>query len=153
LWFHRASATSAILPHNRATYPESVPRKYAFALRPGWLVLHVVTLAAVITMILLGRWQLHVSEAKHFNLQNFGYTIQWWLFACFACFFWWRIVRDAANHRADAANPTSAEPAPRSEEPVAYRRYVMPTTPEPTDDPQLSAYNDYLAQLAEEDKK
>lgn len=140
-------------PHSAAAYPESVLRKYSFALRPGWLALHVFTIAAVITMILLGRWQLHVSESRHFNLQNFGYTIQWWLFAGFACFFWWRIVRDAARHRGDESNPTSAPPAAQADEPVAYRRYVMPTTPEPTTDPQLSAYNDYLAQLAEEDKK
>jgi len=130
-----------------------VPRKYAFALRPGWLVLHVLTLAAVITMILLGRWQLHVSEARHFNLQNFGYTIQWWLFSAFTCFFWWRVVRDAARQQTGEAHPTSAEPKAQPAEPVAYRRYVMPTTPERTDDPELSAYNDYLARLAEEDKK
>ena len=68
-------------------------RKYSFALRPGWLVLHLFTIAAVVTMILLGRWQLHVSESKHFDIQNFGYTIQWWLFSAFFLFFWWRIGR------------------------------------------------------------
>ena len=130
-------------------------RKYSFALRPGWLVLHLFTIAAVVTMVLLGRWQLHVSESKHFNVQNFGYTIQWWLFSGFALFFWWRIVRDAAQRRAQAAdqatNPTPAEPAATEDAPVAYRRYVMPTTPPPSDDPQLAAYNDYLAELAAKD--
>ena len=122
-----------------------MPRRYRFVLRPGWLLLHAFTIAAVITMILLGRWQLHVSESKHFNLQNFGYSLQWWLFAGFAAFFWWRIVRDAARRE-----PTPAEPEPAADEPVAYRRYVMPTAPEPTDDPQLRAYNEYLARLNEE---
>lgn len=132
-----------------------MPRKYYFALRPGWLVLHLFTIAAVVTMVLLGRWQLHVSESKHFNIQNFGYTIQWWLFSAFAVFFWWRIVRDAAQRRsqavAEATNPTPAEPAAADDAPVAYRRYVMPTTPQPSDDPQLAAYNDYLADLAAQD--
>ncbi|MFP5335817.1 MAG: SURF1 family protein [Actinomycetes bacterium] len=28
-------------------------------------------------------------------LQNFSYALQWWLFAAFAVFFWWRLVWDA----------------------------------------------------------
>ena len=116
-------------------------------LRPGWLLLHVFTIAAAITMVLLGRWQLHVSERKHFDIQNFGYTLQWWLFTAFALFFWWRIVRDAARRRAEGDTP--AEPEAVRPEPVAYRRYVMPTAT-PSDDPELRAYNDYLARLNEE---
>ena len=123
--------------------------RYRFALRPGWLLLHLFTIAAAVTMILLGRWQLHVSESKHFDLRNFGYSLQWWLFAGFAGFFWWRIVRDAARHRSEP-DATPAEPAPAADEPVAYRRYVMPTAPAPTDDPELRAYNEYLARLNEE---
>jgi len=122
-------------------------RRYRFVLRPGWLLLHAFTIAAAITMVLLGRWQLHVSERKHFDIQNFGYTLQWWLFTAFALFFWWRIVRDAARRRAEGDTP--AEPEVVRPEPVAYRRYVMPTAT-PTDDPELRAYNDYLARLNEE---
>jgi DNA-binding transcriptional regulator of glucitol operon len=128
-----------------------VLRRYRFALRPGWVVFHLFTVAAVVAMVLLGRWQLHVSESKHFNLQNFGYSIQWWLFSAFALFFWWRIVRDTARRRDQEAQPTPAEPADPAAEPVAYRRYVMPTTPQPTDDPTLAAYNEYLASLAAKD--
>ena len=123
-------------------------RRYRFVLRPGWLLLHAFTVAAVITMILLGRWQLHVSERKHFDIQNFGYTIQWWLFASFAAFFWWRIVRDAAQRREGTAAPAEPEDVP--DQPVAYRRYVMPSASGPSEDPELRAYNDYLARLNEE---
>src|SRR5689334_11197395 len=49
-------------------------------LSPGWLFVHLFTLALVIAMVLLGRWQLIVSDRKHFNLQNFGYAVQWWMF-------------------------------------------------------------------------
>jgi DNA-binding transcriptional regulator of glucitol operon len=133
-----------------------VLRRFRFVLRPGWLLWHLFTVAAVVTMILLGRWQLHVSESKGFDLQNFGYSIQWWLFSAFALFLWWRVVRDAARRRAAAvdevADPTSAEPAAVPGEPVAYRRYVMPTTPAATDDPALTAYNEYLAGLAAADR-
>jgi hypothetical protein len=68
-------------------------------------------------------------------------------------FFWTRILRDAARRQdelAAARDPANAEPAAPVDEPVAYRRYVMPTTPEPTDDPAITAYNNYLAGLARE---
>ena len=127
-------------------------RQFRFALRPGWLVWHLFTVAAVTTMILLGRWQLRVSESKGFSLQNFGYSIQWWLFSAFGLFLWWRVVRDAARRQAaPAEDDTAAEPDAAAEEPVAYRRYVMPTAPQPTDDPMLNAYNEYLAGLAAKD--
>jgi DNA-binding transcriptional regulator of glucitol operon len=128
-----------------------VLRRYRFTLRPGWIVFHLVIAAAAVTMVFLGRWQLHVSESKHFNIQNFGYAIQWWLFCAFGLFLWWRIVRDSARRIASAADPTFAEPAPPDNEVVPYRRYVMPTTPQPSNDPVHAAYNDYLAGLAAKD--
>jgi DNA-binding transcriptional regulator of glucitol operon len=127
-----------------------VLRRYRFAFRPGWVAFHLFTVAAAITMVLLGRWQLHVSEHKHFNIQNFGYSIQWWAFAAFALFFWWRLIRDNARRLGQATDPASAEAEPSPEEPVAYRRYVMPT-PQQSTDPVHSAYNDYLASLAAKD--
>lgn len=134
--------------------------RYRFLIRPGWLLWHLFTVAAVTAMILLGRWQLHVSESKDFDLQNFGYSIQWWLFSAFGLFLWWRVVRDAARRQSGTggtagavAGTTTAEPAAPAGEPVAYRRYVMPTTPERSDDPTIAAYNDYLAGLAEQDAK
>ncbi len=126
-----------------------VVRRFRFAARPGWVVGHVLVLAAVVTMILLGRWQLIVSNEKHFSLQNFGYAIQWWLFSLFAVFFWYRILRDQANQN---EAPQQAEGGEEEEPQVEYRRYVMPTPP-PSTDPVLSAYNDYLAKLAEQDEK
>ena len=80
-------------------------RRYRFALHPGWVAFHLFTVASVITMILLGRWQLHVSERKHFNIQNFGYSIQWWAFAAFALFFWRRLLRDNARRLEQARRP------------------------------------------------
>jgi DNA-binding transcriptional regulator of glucitol operon len=131
-----------------------VLRRYRFALHPGWVAFHLFTVAAAITMVFLGRWQLHVSESKHFNIQNFGYSIQWWLFAGFSLFFWSRLMRDNARRLAlkagGEAAPAAAESDPSSESPVAYRRYVMPTA-QPASDPVHAAYNDYLASLAAKD--
>jgi DNA-binding transcriptional regulator of glucitol operon len=127
-----------------------VLRRYRFAVHPGWVAFHLFTVASVITMILLGRWQLHVSERKHFNIQNFGYSIQWWAFAAFALFFWGRLLRDNARRLEQRDAPASAEPVAAEEPPVAYRRYVMPTAQQASD-PVHAAYNDYLAGLAAKD--
>jgi DNA-binding transcriptional regulator of glucitol operon len=132
-----------------------VSRRVGF-LSPGWVALHVAALALVVTMVLLGRWQLDVSNSKHFSLQNFGYALQWWAFSAFVIGMWVRIVRDG-RRRTVPSSPTGqpgsqdAEPAATPEPPVAYRRYVMPesaTAPAIAADSEHAAYNDYLAQLA-----
>lgn len=118
-------------------------------------MLHVVALALLVTMILLGRWQLVVSEERHFRLQNFGYALQWWAFTVFAAYMWVRLIRDA-RRQADAPGTESggsqdAEAAGRAAPEVAYRRYVMPqsaTSPAPSGDSLNAAYNEYLAELA-----
>lgn len=147
-----------------------VLRRLRKATSPGWLALHLLTVALVVTMVLLGRWQLDVSDSKHFNLQNFGYALQWWAFSAFTLVLWFRLVRDGGLIRegdmggggepADPSSPeatgaTSASSAGTEPEPVQYRRYVMPNPAEATrsDDPTLGAYNDYLARLAAEDER
>ncbi len=69
------------------------PARTFFA--PRWLGLHVFILVISVAMVLLGRWQLDVSNSKHFDLQNFGYAFQWWAFSLFALLLWVRIIRDA----------------------------------------------------------
>ena len=139
------------------SYRDVVLGRYRFALRPGWMVLHVLTVSMSVTMVLLGRWQLDVSEAKHYNVRNFGYSLQWWAFTAFALFMWWRILRDAAQRGGTLAEsvPDAENDEPAGDEepaPVAYRRYVMPTAVQPSDDPVRAAYNDYLAALAARDE-
>jgi DNA-binding transcriptional regulator of glucitol operon len=121
-----------------------VSRSFRFARQPRWLVLHAFVLAAVVTMVLLGRWQLQVSNRKGFSLQNSAYSVQWWAFALFAIFFWWRIVRDHARREDPVAAP--------KHEPVSYQAYVRPEVA-PDTDPVNAAYNDYLARLAEDDSE
>ena len=133
--------------------------RWRFLLRPRWLLLHLVTVALIVAMVLLGRWQLTVSEHKHFSLRNFGYALQWWLFCGFAVFMWLRVVRDAVDRvdepsGHDAARPFSdAEPTGAAPQSVQYRRYVPPSSSDASgawgdDDPERAAYNDYLARLA-----
>jgi DNA-binding transcriptional regulator of glucitol operon len=137
-----------------------VLRRVRVFLSPGWLALHLVALALVVTMVLLGRWQLDVSDAKHFNLQNFGYALQWWAFSAFVLVMWARIIRDhggrgrSAIALAEAPASQDAEARTEAEPAVAYRRYVMPesaSAPAIAADPEHAAYNDYLARLEADD--
>jgi DNA-binding transcriptional regulator of glucitol operon len=137
-----------------------VLRRLRFALSPGWLVLHLIALALIVTMVLLGSWQLNVSNAKHFSLQNFGYALQWWAFSIFVLAMWARILRDTGQRSRGHETPASQaygagrlpdpESAESADQPVAYRRYVMPqsgSVQAPSADPEHAAYNDYLARL------
>jgi hypothetical protein len=124
-------------------------------------------------MVLLGRWQLTVSNEKHFSLQNFGYALQWWAFSAFTLFFWIRLIRDARHPPAaagetalavrpdqptQAVEPTYSGPAdlisqPKSADqaPTVYRGYVVANSAvspaRSNDDRYHAAYNDYLWEL------
>ncbi|MDT4971145.1 MAG: hypothetical protein QOG22_1288 [Pseudonocardiales bacterium] len=121
-------------------------------------MLHLIALALIVSMVLLGRWQLDVSNAKHFSLQNFGYALQWWAFSIFVLAMWARILRDTGRRAHDtpageayrAGRLPDPEATPNPDQPVAYRRYVMPQSSAaqaPSTDPEHAAYNDYLARL------
>jgi DNA-binding transcriptional regulator of glucitol operon len=129
-------------------------------LAPKWLAAHVFVLAAAVTMVFLGRWQLNVSESKHFSLQNFGYALQWWAFSGFTVVMWIKILRDIARHDAEdeaaAAALAAGEepPAPAVDEtPRAYRSYSMPQStaaPHEAGDSVHADYNAYLTRLAQQ---
>ena len=117
-------------------------RSYSFLWQPRWLLGHLFVLAAVIAMLLLGRWQLGVSNRRHFDLQNSAYAVQWWAFAGFAVFFWFRVLRDQLRR-------TSGRPEPQVEAPpVLYKAYVRPDIAIDRGDSVNQGYNKYLAQLA-----
>ncbi|HEY8471797.1 MAG TPA: hypothetical protein VIL37_04075 [Natronosporangium sp.] len=109
-------------------------------LTPGWIAGHLVTLAAVATMLGLGAWQL--SRATAGNMLSWAYTIQWPIFAGFAVMLWWREVRRAI--RGEPARTTLPEPPP----PAAQRTTAPVSEDDLADDPELAAYNRFLAWLS-----
>jgi len=110
-------------------------------LAPRWLAWHVFALAATLVMLRLGLWQWHRSEVTH-SAQNLGYALQWPAFAVFALVVWFRVCRDAVKGPPEAKPVRARTPGAR---PAAA---VVPVTEK--EDPELAAYNRYLARLNED---
>ena len=122
-------------------------RSLRFLWQPRWVLGHLFVLAAVVTMLLLGRWQLGVSNRRHFDLQNSAYAVQWWAFAAFAVFFWFRVLRDQIRRASGAPEPQVVAP------PVKYKAYVRPQVAPDRGDSVNQSYNSYLAALANDESE
>lgn len=117
-------------------------------LTPGWLVGHTLMVAAVVTMLALGWWQL--TRATGGNGLSWGYAFQWPVFAGFVVFMWAREVRRA--RRGGEPEPGRADvgaPVPVGG-PVRTRGAAGPAEGafDDSDDPELAAYNRFLAWLS-----
>ena len=119
-------------------------------LTPAWLVRHVAALVLVAGFLGLGWWQF--SRATGGNTLSWGYTFEWPVFALFVVFLWVREVQQELR----AGRPAPEEPrdtpvaTPAPDAPVTVRRPVrVPVSSQrmTADDPELDAYNDYLAWL------
>ncbi len=91
----------------------------------------------------IGLWQWHKAHDQG-DWQNYGYAVQWWLFAAFAVFLFGKLVLDDLD-------PTRA--ATRAQEPAAPvdPRPVAPP-PAEDDDDELAAWNRHLARLHEQSR-
>jgi hypothetical protein len=116
-------------------------------LSPRWLALHAVTLACVVAFIRLGVWQWDVRRGPYGALRNLAYGLQWWIFAGFTVFMWWRMLR------AELGPPAAPEERDQPGQPgsrAAVPRYQPPASDAGRDDgrdDELAAYNRYLADL------
>jgi DNA-binding transcriptional regulator of glucitol operon len=110
-------------------------------LAPKWLAWHAFAVVATLVMLRLGLWQWHRSHATH-SAQNLGYALQWPAFAVFGIVVWFRVCRDAVKGPPEAKPVPARKPRP---EPAAA---VVPVTDE--EDPELAAYNRFLARLNED---
>jgi len=123
---------------------------------PAWIARHVLALVAIAGCLALGWWQF--SRASGGNTLSWGYTFEWPVFAGFFAFLWFRevqLARRPPRPPADDAEPDDgAGPGARPQRlpgaPVTVGRPVrIAVAPPPDeDDPELDAYNDYLAWLA-----
>jgi hypothetical protein len=126
---------------------------------PAWIVRHLVAAALVTGFLALGWWQ--ISRAASGNTLSWAYAVEWPVFALFVVFLWFREARntvrgerppaggeprggDGGRHPEPAAAAVG-RPAATARRPVRTARREPPVRPE--DDPELAAYNDYLAWL------
>ncbi len=60
-------------------------------------------------------------DSGGFTWRNLGYALQWWFFAGFAIYMWWRMVREDHKERTGQAVPDGhdAQPAPIPSDPTS----------------------------------
>ena len=131
--------------------------RWFFLITPRWLGWHAFAVLAAFGMLWLGDWQFHRAESG--NALSWAYTFEWPIFAVFGVVFWAKTIRDEFKPHTDPGD------APEVELPVgagasaavgagvgAGGPGARVTEEEDEDDPELAAYNAYLARLNDQVK-
>jgi DNA-binding transcriptional regulator of glucitol operon len=111
-------------------------------LSPKWLGWHALLLVSLVVLGRIGWWQWQTARAEN-DWQNYGYAVQWWLFAGFAVFLWVKLVLDELD-------PSRIRREPERPLPQPDRRPRAQVAVEDDEDDELAAYNRHLARLAEQ---
>jgi len=145
------------------------PRRYAGRVRryftPRCIGMHVTLLILLPVFVWLTAWQF--ERATHGNTLSWAYTFEWPLFAAYAIYVWWQLIHDeptVLQRRRLAARAGDAPPGPEDE--VGWALHAKGDRPDPLgpleapdapgpdapvdeedEDPELAAYNRYLAEL------
>jgi hypothetical protein len=126
--------------------PETAP-VWRFLIAPRWVGWHLLMVLSFFGMLWLGDWQLHRALAG--NGLSWAYTFEWPLFAGFAVVFWARTIRDEFRIRRGGG---VLEQATAADLPAGIGGIPAPVPDAGDDDPELAAYNEYLARLNSEVK-
>ncbi|WNV77282.1 metalloprotease [Geodermatophilus sp. DSM 44513] len=105
-------------------------------LTPRWVLAHLVVAALFVATFYLGHWQLTKAEAGG-GAVNWSYALQWPLYGFMGLWFYVRMCREEVHRDPDEDEPGSAV--------VLYQKPRIDTS----GDPELAAYNAYLAELNE----
>lgn len=112
---------------------------------PKRLLCHAGVLVVALVCLRLGWWQWERSRELGGAAQNLAYAALWPVFGGYAIFVWvrllWMEIRDEQPPAHDRG-PVLGRPGEESGPGTALVRYVPP-------DPELLAYNAYLAELNE----
>jgi hypothetical protein len=125
---------------------------WRFLITPRWLSWHLLMVVSFWGMLWLGDWQFH--RAISGNALSWAYTFEWPLFAGFVVVFWARTIRDEFRLRRDGVidQPETEPVLPAAIGMAAGDRAAALIAQAEDDDPELSAYNAYLARLNDEVK-
>jgi DNA-binding transcriptional regulator of glucitol operon len=119
---------------------------WRFALSRRWWIGHLLVLTFCLVFLGLGRWQWDRAHSPTGGWQNFGYALQWPLFAVALAAAWLRFLWLEQRRGAEP------DPAPTVNPPIPRRPAQLLTREEDPDD-ELAAYNAYLARLAEQEQR
>ena len=126
----------------RGSRPGTLEGVWKAFLTPRWLGFHALLVVSVGVLGWIGAWQWDKARAEG-DWQNYGYAVQWWLFAGFAVFLWVKLILDELYPE----RVTARETAPVQPD---VRPRAVPPPPEDDEDDELAAYNRHLARLAEQ---
>ncbi|GAB3415284.1 hypothetical protein GCM10027569_36670 [Flindersiella endophytica] len=134
-------------------------------LTPRWLAFTALMFVAAAVAVFLAWWQLQRYEGAGGSFQNLGYTLQWPVFGAFAIYLWWRLLRDASKpeplEKPEQSGPPEQgadgletkidvdEPAPVVAQAEQENAVAARIAADEAEDPELAAYNRYLAGLSE----
>lgn len=96
------------------------------------------------------------TRAIHGDHVAWIYTVEWPFFACYAVYTWWKLLHDDPDARKralrerPAASVSALEASHGETTPVALSEGFDPYD---ESDPELAAYNRYLASLHERDRR
>jgi hypothetical protein len=128
--------------------------RWFFLLSPRWLAWHLFAVGATWGMLWLGDWQFH--RAENGNALSWAYTFEWPLFVIFGVVFWGKTIVDEWRQQGGSAARATRAAATNSAVgddlvlPAAAHdasAYTAEATDDAADDPELAAYNAYLARL------
>jgi hypothetical protein len=83
---------------------------FNYILQPRFYLLHLLTVGIAIGFSWLGywQWQLRIrvlpDQTQIVDWQNTFYAFQWWFFAAFAIWFWWKFLTDGLKLERAAEN-------------------------------------------------
>ena len=115
-------------------------------LSPRWLALHLLMVLAFGVCLFMSWWQL--TRAQGGNSLSWGYTFEWPVFGVFAVVFWARLIRDERRKTSADGEPEPdrlTEPVLPGAAPAIRRLERRAPAVAVDDDPELAAYNAYLA--------
>jgi hypothetical protein len=120
---------------------------------PAWLGLHALAVLLITAFLAAGYWQLQRAGAG--NMRSWAYAFEWPLFAVFVAAMWVKMIHDELTGKVAAGEAEPGRAGGRESpgspgdlgETAGAGRIGVDDALDDADDPELAAYNRYLARL------